>query len=34
MANLAKEAVVGMQKKLQGMAEQGKFQPEKATASV
>lgn len=34
MANLAKEAVEGMQKKLQGMTEKGKFQRENAPASA
>lgn len=33
MANLAKEAVEGMQEKLQQLQKQGKFEPEKATAA-
>ena len=34
MANLAQEAVEGMQKKLQGMAEKGQLKPERATAAA
>lgn len=33
MANLAKEAVEGMQEKLQQLQKQGKFKPERATAA-
>ena len=33
MANLAKEAVEGMQEKLQQLQKQGQFEPEKATAA-
>ena len=33
MANLAKDAVEGMQEKLKEMQQQGKFAAEKATAS-
>ena len=32
MANLAKDAVEGMQEKLQQLQEKGKFVPEKAAA--
>lgn len=32
MANLAKEAVEGMQEKLQQLQEKGEFAPEKAAA--
>lgn len=34
MANLAKEAVEGMQKKLQQLSEDGKFMPERSAAAV
>lgn len=34
MANLAKEAVEGMQEKLQQLQEKGKFAPEKAAAAA
>lgn len=34
MANLAKEAVEGLQEKLQHMQEQGKFAPEQAMAGA
>ena len=34
MANLAKEAVEGMQKKLQQLQQQGEFAEEKATATA
>lgn len=34
MANLAKEAVEGMQKKLQELQEDGKFMPERSAAAV
>ncbi|KAL3154278.1 hypothetical protein ABBQ32_013769 [Trebouxia sp. C0010 RCD-2024] len=34
MANLAKEAVEGMQKKLQQLQEDGKFMPERSAAAV
>ena len=34
MANLAKEAVEGMQEKLSQLQEKGKFAPEKAAAAA